>query len=61
MKTRHSFFANSLAVMFALVSLVTAVAAAGWFGYQAFAARRVSQETDRLAEILALGPTAVAA
>ena len=37
--------------------IVPAVAAAGWFGYQALAGRRVSQETDRLAEVLALGPT----
>jgi SAM-dependent methyltransferase len=36
---------------------VTAAAIAGWFGYQRFTARRVSQETDRLAEILALQPT----
>jgi hypothetical protein len=50
---------RSVVLIWALI--VTAVAAAGWFGYQAFAARRVSQETDRLAEILALGPTAVAA
>jgi SAM-dependent methyltransferase len=39
------------------VLTVTAAATASWFGYLAFAARRVSQETDRLAEILALDPT----
>ena len=39
------------------VLAVAAAAAAGWFGYPAFTARRVSQETDRLAEILALEPT----
>jgi arsenite methyltransferase len=37
--------------------LITAgVAALGWVGYRAFAARRVAQETDRLAEILRLAP-----
>jgi len=36
---------------------LAAVATAGWFGYRAFAAGRVSQETDRLAEILSLEPT----
>jgi SAM-dependent methyltransferase len=40
-----------------LSSLTVAAATAGWFGYRAFTARRVSQETDRLAEILALAPT----
>src|SRR5262249_56751351 len=39
------------------VAAVTVAALAGWFGYQRFAARRVSQETARLAEVLALRPT----
>ena len=37
--------------------IVAAAATAGWFSYRAFAARRVSQETDRLAKVLALEPT----
>jgi SAM-dependent methyltransferase len=42
----------------ALISSLTAVAAiAVWFGYRALAARRVTEETDRLTEILALEPT----
>jgi SAM-dependent methyltransferase len=32
------------------------VAALGWFSYRAITARRVTQETDRLAAILRLGP-----
>ena len=36
---------------------LSAAAIAGWFGYQRFAARRVSQETDRLVEVLAIRPT----
>ncbi len=44
-------------VVFTSALAVTAAATAGWFGYRAFAARRVTQETDRLAEILALKPT----
>jgi ubiquinone/menaquinone biosynthesis C-methylase UbiE len=44
-------------VVFVCVLIVTAAAIAAWFGYQAFAARHVSQETDRLAEILVLAPT----
>jgi SAM-dependent methyltransferase len=39
------------------VVTVAAIATLGWLGYQRFAARRVAQETDRLAEVLALGPT----
>jgi SAM-dependent methyltransferase len=41
-----------------VAALVAAVAAlAGWLGYRTIAARRVTQEVDRLAEILALAPT----
>lgn len=36
---------------------LTAAATAGWFGYRTLAARRVTQETDRLAEVFALEPT----
>jgi arsenite methyltransferase len=36
---------------------LTAAATAGWFGYKTLAARRVTWETDRLAEVLALEPT----
>jgi hypothetical protein len=36
---------------------VAATALAGWFGYRAWAARRVTQEIDRLAQVLALEPT----
>jgi ubiquinone/menaquinone biosynthesis C-methylase UbiE len=46
---------QSVVLMWAVA--VSAAASAGWFGYQRLAARRVSQETDRLAEILALRPT----
>jgi SAM-dependent methyltransferase len=35
---------------------LVAAAAAGWFVYRVFAARRVAQEADRLAEILAVQP-----
>jgi SAM-dependent methyltransferase len=42
----------------ALISAVTAAAALViWFGYRAVTARRVTQEANRLAEILALEPT----
>ena len=37
--------------------IVAAAASAGWFGYRAFTAQRVSRETDRLAGILELRPT----
>ncbi len=51
------FMARGSAVLTWALVVVTAVATAGWFGYRAFAARRVTQETDRLAEIIALEPT----
>ena len=38
------------------ILIAAGVAALGWVGYRAIAARRVAQETDRLAEILRLGP-----
>ena len=36
--------------------IAAGVAALGWFSYRAITARRITQETDRLAEILRLGP-----
>jgi SAM-dependent methyltransferase len=46
-----------------LLSLLAAAAAAvaGWFGYRGIEAGRVSQETDRLAGVLALEPTSIVA
>lgn len=38
------------------ILIAAGVAAVGWVGYRAIAARRVAQETDRLAAILRLGP-----
>ena len=46
---------QSIALKSALI--VAAAASAGWFGYRAFTAQRVSRETDRLAGILELVPT----
>ena len=46
---------QSVGSLLALSVAVTALA--GWFGYRAWAARRVTQEIDRLAQILALEPT----
>jgi ubiquinone/menaquinone biosynthesis C-methylase UbiE len=37
--------------------VAAAAAAAGWSGYRAWTARRVSQETEKLAAVLRLGPT----
>jgi ubiquinone/menaquinone biosynthesis C-methylase UbiE len=38
------------------ILIAAGVVALGWFSYRAIAARRVAQETDRLAAILRLGP-----
>ena len=46
---------QSIALKSALI--VAAAASAGWFGYRAFTAQRVSRETDRLAGLLELRPT----
>jgi SAM-dependent methyltransferase len=44
-------------VVLAWAVTLTAIATLSWLGYQWFAGRRFTQETDRLAEILELGPT----
>jgi SAM-dependent methyltransferase len=43
-------------VVLLTVLTVAAAAAVGWFGYRAFAARSLSHEIDRLAQLLALEP-----
>jgi SAM-dependent methyltransferase len=53
---RPSRYMASRSIVFVIVAAV-ALGISGYFLYRAFVARRVFQETDRLAQVLALGPT----